>query len=135
MTSFEAKTAIWLLEDARPEHLSAVAWLNEASSDSFYLVKPEAIRIGDSTPAPLFTFIVGPTEEAWEVGERKRELAEQHYLRRDFWTQLLDKAKQRTKLHAALSPSTDYFTGLPRVQVCLGSASVTSCAGPTRGWS
>lgn len=110
MTSFEAKTAIWLVEEARPEHLRAVAWLNEASSGSFYLIKMEAIRIGESTPAPLFTVIVGPTEEAREVGERKRELAERHHVRHEFWTRLLEQAKQQTKLHANISPGMNSWS-------------------------
>lgn len=109
LTSFEATTAIWIVEEARPEHLRAVAWLNEASSGSFFLVKIEAIRIGESLPAPLLTVLVGPTEQAREIGARKRELAERHYKRKEFWTELLERARQRTRLHANISPGTDHW--------------------------
>ena len=44
-----------------------ISWLNESSSADFYLLKIEAIRIGNSEPAPLLTQIVGPSEEAREL--------------------------------------------------------------------
>ena len=66
--------------------------------DRLYLLKIEGIRIGDSPPAPLLTLIVGPSDEAREVGEAKKERAERYTVRRRFWTDLLDRAKQRSKL-------------------------------------
>jgi len=56
LTNLEAKTAIWICSDPRPEHIKAVTWLNEVTPAdvSFYLVKIEAVRIGESPPAPLF---------------------------------------------------------------------------------
>ncbi len=100
-----AKAAIWIVSDPRPEHVKAVAWLNESSAASFYLVKLEAVKIGDSPPAPLLTLIVGPSEESREVGKTKKEIAERHILRHRFWTELLERAKETTKLHAHISPS------------------------------
>lgn len=55
MVTVGAKTAIWVAAEPRSEHVSTVAWLNESSAASFYLLKIEAIRIGDSPPAPLLT--------------------------------------------------------------------------------
>lgn len=106
LTALEAKAAIWIVADPRPEHVKAVSWLNESSSASFYLLKVEAIKIGDSPPAPLLTLIVGPSEEAREVGEKKKEMAERYGIRYRFFKQLLDKAKTSTKLHANISPSS-----------------------------
>ena len=111
LTAFEAKTAIWIVAEPRPEHTRAITWLNEATAASFYLLKAEAIRINDSLPAPLFTVIVGPSEEAREVGIVKRELAGRHHDRHAFWTRLLEYAKTRTRLHAAISPSYDTWIG------------------------
>ena len=48
MVTVGAKTAIWVAAEPRSEHVSTVAWLNESSAASFYLLKIEAIRIGDS---------------------------------------------------------------------------------------
>ncbi|HOS91714.1 MAG TPA: DUF4268 domain-containing protein [Armatimonadota bacterium] len=103
--TLQAKTAVWIVSDPRPEHVQAVSWLNECDAVAFYLVKVEAVRIGDSEPAPLLTVIVGPPEEAARGGTSKRELAERHLIRRRFWTQLLDRARGKTKLFAGVGPS------------------------------
>ena len=105
LTQIGAKAAIWIVSDPRPEHISAISWLNESSSAAFYLLKLEAVRIEDSLPAPLLTLIVGSSEENQEVGETKREFTERYSLRRRFWTQLLERAKEETLLHANSSPS------------------------------
>jgi hypothetical protein len=105
LTALGAKTAIWIVSDPRSEHVSAISWLNESRAASFYLLKVEAVKIGDSPPAPLLTLIVGPSEESIEVGEVKEELSERYILRKRFWTGLLENAKGKTKLHANISPS------------------------------
>ena len=105
LTQIGARAAIWIVADPRPEHISAISWLNESSSASFYLLKLEAVRIEESPPAPLLTLIVGSSEESQAVGETKREFTERHSLRRRFWTQLLERAKEETLLHANNSPS------------------------------
>ena len=111
LTAFEAKTAIWIVAEPRPEHTRAITWLNEASDAAFFLLKAEAIRIGDSAPAPLFTVIVGPSDEARAVGQVKRELAERHHERHGFWQNLLEHAKTKTRLHAGISPGFDHWIG------------------------
>lgn len=50
-TLMSAKAAVWIVADPRPEHVAAISWLNsEVSSTAFYLLKVEAIKIGDLTP-------------------------------------------------------------------------------------
>jgi len=104
--ALEAEAAIWLVARPRQEHVKALGWLNEASATAFYLVQVEAVRIGESDPAPLLTKIVGPSPEASEVGEVKKDLSERAQLRRGFWTLLLDRARARTSLHTAISPQS-----------------------------
>ena len=72
LTSISASTAIWIVSDARPEHINAINWLNESSSADFYLIKLEAIKIENSPAAALFTLIVGPSIEAKQVGATKK---------------------------------------------------------------
>ena len=103
LTVIEAKTAIWIVKDPRPEHVKAITWLNESSSADFYLLKLEAIRIDDSPAAPLLTLIVGPSEEARRVIEMKQDWNEKDRMRHRFWTQLLERARERTQLHANIS--------------------------------
>lgn len=102
---FGAQKAIWIVSDPRPEHVRAISWLNESAAEAFYLLKAEAIRIGSSEPALLLTKIVGPSVEARQIGEQKKELAERHLLRERFWAGLLEVAKTKTRLHAGVSPT------------------------------
>ena len=111
LTAIEAKSAIWIVSNPRPEHVSAVAKLNESDLASFYLLKLEAIKIGDSKPAPLLTLIVGPSEEGREAGKTKKKLYDRYPIRERFWTQLLEYAKTKTKLHANISPSRYNWVG------------------------
>lgn len=111
LTAIEAKTAIWIVADPRPEHISAIAWLNESSSASFFLVKVEGVRIGTSEPAPLLTLIVGPGEESKEVGKKKKDIAARYTERYNFWKALLHEAKQKSRLHAALTPGQYSWLG------------------------
>lgn len=103
LTAIGAKTAIWIVAAPRPEHVGAISWLNESSSANFYLLKVEGIKIGDSKPAPLLTLIVGPSEESREVGDKKKELAERYVIRYKFWKELLERAKEKTRLHSHIS--------------------------------
>ena len=109
LTQIGAKAAIWIVSDPRPEHISAISWLNESSSASFYLLKLEAVRIEDSPPAPMLTLIVGSSEESQAAGETKREFTERYSLRRRFWTSLLEGAKEKTLLHANTSASQSNY--------------------------
>jgi hypothetical protein len=114
MAAFGAKAAIWIVETPRQEHISAINWLNESSNGcDFYLLKLEAIRIGESAPAPLITKIVGPSEEAKKLGSVKKEDAERFDVRLEFWHLLLAKAKV-LGLHSfsASSPTKDAFVGV-----------------------
>jgi len=105
LVAMEARSAIWIVSEPRPEHVAAITWLNEASSANFYLLKLEAIQIGTSSPAPLLTLIVGPSEEGKEVGRTKKNIAERYLIRQRFWGQLLERSKQKTQLHASITPS------------------------------
>ena len=106
LTQIGAKAAIWIVADPRPEHISAISWLNESSSASFYLLKLEAVRIEGSPPAPLLTLIVGSSEQSQEVGETKKRT---HRTTQPppsvLDSSLLERAKEKTPLHANTSPS------------------------------
>ncbi len=115
LSNLDAKTAIWITTQPRPEHVTAINWLNQISpSDtSFFLVRVDAYKIGDSQPAPLFTTVSGPSIEAKQIGRQKGELAERHVNRLEFWGGLLEKAASKTKLYSGVAPSKDnwLYTG------------------------
>ncbi len=104
LTAIEAHAAVWIVADPRPEHVRAITWLDEFSPAALYLVKVEAVQIGDSEPAPLLTLIVGPSEEAKQAGDAKKEMVESDRLRQRFWAGLLERAKGRTQLHTGRPP-------------------------------
>lgn len=107
LTMMQARTAVWIVSDPRPEHVAAMNWLNESSNADFYLLKIETIRIEGSPPAPLLTLIVGPSEEAKSIGRSRREMSdrsrERNQKRLKWWTQLIDHPD--VKEHRELSPS------------------------------
>ncbi|MBK8032224.1 MAG: DUF4268 domain-containing protein [Chloroflexi bacterium] len=113
LVNLEAKTAIWITTEPRPEHQRVVDWLNESTGTdfAFYLVRIEAVRIGDSPFAPLFTVLVAPDEQTREIGETKKELADRHHLRLEFWTTLLERSRTRTHLFSNKTPSHDHWLG------------------------
>lgn len=108
-TNLEAKTAIWICEDPRPEHVKATTWLNESTPPdvSFYLVKLEAYSISGSPPAPHFVVVVGPSQIIKEAGVEKKEWAKRHLERLEFWDQLLKKSAQLTPLFLNIKPKRD----------------------------
>jgi hypothetical protein len=107
----DARAAVWIVSDPRPEHVRAISWLNEAGAADFYLLKIEGIRIASSPAAPLLTLIVGPSAEGREVGEVKKDRAERYHVRKRFWGELLDLAKSRSRLHSAVSPGEYSWVG------------------------
>jgi hypothetical protein len=114
-TNLGANIAIWIVKEPCEEHAKAIDWLNEVSPEdvSFYLIKLEAIRVGDKSPAgPLFTVIKRPTTEKKQIGSERKEYAQRHILRERFWTQLLSGINKRNSLFANISPSTDAWIGI-----------------------
>ncbi len=105
LTAMQAKVAIWIVSDPRPEHIAAITWLNESGSAEFYMLKLEAVKIDASPAAPLFTLIVGPSEEGRIVGKVKEQLADRHYERKAWWTALIKRSALVNKLHAHICPS------------------------------
>ncbi len=112
ISNLDAKIVIWISSDPRPEHIRAIEWLNETGSGvRFYLVKVEAYKIGSSEPAAKFTIVSGPSEKTKIVGDEKKEMAERHKLRLEFWKSLLEKSKLKTNLHGNISPGTANWIG------------------------
>lgn len=115
LTNLGANIAIWICKEPTEEHIKAIDWLNEVSPDdiSFYLIKLEAIRIGDESPAgPLFTIVKRPTTEKKQIGLEKKEYAQRHVFREKFWTQFLAEINKKNSLFANISPSTDNWIGI-----------------------
>ena len=88
----DASLIIWIVENARPEHASAIEWLNNnVTNRGFFLVEIKIVRIGDSAPAPVFSIIQKPNEysQALKSADNGKEFKYQYwegfldYLRKD----------------------------------------------------
>jgi hypothetical protein len=109
--NLEAKIAIWVTSDPRLEHQRVIEWLNEASPNdtAFYLVKVEAIKIGEGIISPLFSVLAEPDNQTKEIGEDKKEWAELHHHRLEFWKGLLERSRAKTKLFSTISPGRYHY--------------------------
>lgn len=112
LTAMQAKAAIWIVQEPRPEHVAAIAWLNQALDADFYMVKVEAVRIAESPPAALLTLIVGPSQESKDVGQARKEVAERYQIRNRWWTSLIERSTGRTRLHAHITPGDYSWIGV-----------------------
>lgn len=91
-----AKKVIWVAESFRPEHVAALDFLNQNTTDdlNFFAVEVELWRIGDSPLAPKFEVVAKPNEWA-KTGREQAKVAahatpaKQRQLR--LWQALVDK--------------------------------------------
>lgn len=91
-----AKKVIWVAERFRPEHATALAFLNDNTTDelAFFGVQVELWRIGDSPLAPKFEVIVKPND--WAKAGRVQARAASNasptkQLQQKFWIALIEK--------------------------------------------
>jgi len=91
-----AKKVIWVAETFRPEHASALQFLNDNTTGdlNFFAVEIELWRIGDSPLAPKFEVVVKPNE--WVKSGREQARAASvttpiKQLQQKFWMALIDK--------------------------------------------
>ena len=107
LTNLDAHRAIWITPQPREEHGRAIDWLNEYTPDdiAFYLVKLEAIRIGDHpVAAPQFTVVKGPSEQIKRIGQEKKDSAARDSVRREFWTQFLQQMQGKSEMYVNQKP-------------------------------
>jgi len=105
----DAKNVIWISPDPRIEHVEVIEWLNEVTPVDmrWYLIKLEAVKIDDSPVAPLFSIVAGPSQEKKATGKEKKDVAERHQKRIQFWEGLLPVLNEKTSLYRNISPSSD----------------------------
>ena len=86
-----ASIIIWIVKNARLEHISAIEWLNEHTDSDigFFLIEIEAIKIGNSLPAPQFKIMAEPNDYAKSVkANANKELTRAQLGRYNFWTKM-----------------------------------------------
>lgn len=88
---YRAQYAVWIVEKARAEHISAIQMLNDSTIQcNFYLVEATALSIGDSKPGILFDIVCAPEKEKGEP----TQLSEKEQKIFDFWSCLCEYANK-----------------------------------------
>jgi len=88
----EAAVVIWIAARVSDEHRATIDWLNRNTNDSvsFFLLRPEILKIDDLKPAIRFQLEASPSEYKRIFREVvDREDAPRHEFRRKFWADLL----------------------------------------------
>ena len=109
-SSFDACIIVWVVAEVREEHKRAIEWFNEHMHDeiSFFLVRTEVYRIGNSEKAVKFNVIVEPN--SWsKILRMKRTgentISETMINHLNFWEGFKDySSKINTKLRVTRTP-------------------------------
>lgn len=109
-----AKKIIWVAETFRPEHVAALEFLNQNTTEdlNFFAIEIELWRIGDSPLAPKFEVVVKPNEWAKAGREQARAAVsatptKQLYLR--LWTELVALLAKRAPTIRPQKPRPQYW--------------------------
>ncbi len=91
-----AKKVVWVAESFRPEHATALQFLNDNTTDnlSFFGVQIELWRIGNSPLAPKFEIVVKPNDWAKSGREQARAALTASpikLLQQKFWLALIER--------------------------------------------
>ena len=87
----DANYVVLLAECFRPEHRTALTWLNTISEDGFgfFGLALEVFRIEDSNPAPSLRTVVQPDDWHRTVKSAKNQLTESEQSYLGFWSEFL----------------------------------------------
>lgn len=97
-SGLKAKTIIWIAEVFTDEHRQAIDWLNQSSSDApmMFALEIEALRIGESLPAPHLRVVSSPN--IWAQAVRESHEVEPSATKLDqqkFWEEIRDEIRSR----------------------------------------
>jgi hypothetical protein len=114
-----AKKVICVAESFRPEHVAALEFLNQNTTEelSFFALEVELWRIGDLPLAPKFEVVAKPNDWAKSGREQTRVAtnatpAKQRQLK--LWTELVDVIKSQRLPVAPLDPQPKLWTVIHR---------------------
>ena len=120
-SGLDAAVVVWIVQNAREEHASAIEWLNKHTDNdvSFFLIEIHAYTIGNSAPAPFFKIIEQPNDFNKNIKTltQKGELNESQSRRLEFWTQFNEILEERGKPFNKRKATTDHW-----YSVALGSS-------------
>ncbi len=96
LAGLNAHTVVWIAATFREPHLSALKWLNDNTDETFafFAVQVKAVRIGDSSIAPIFEVLIRPNH--WErklqaIAKATGDLSPTGQFRKAFWSHYVDR--------------------------------------------
>jgi len=108
-----AAVVVWIAETIRPEHKSAIDFLNQNLKESLRLYALEAslIKIDESKPAFLLNIICQPTEPEIAGQEGQQQLSETREKYRAYFQGLIDELREKHKFtNARVSQPQNWYT-------------------------
>lgn len=100
-----ASYAIWIVKHAREEHQKAIEWLNSHTDMDigFFLVEIEAIKIGESLPAPMFNIVEKPNDWA-KATKVSSTVSDTQKLYLQYWTRYSEYVHENPKYAKIFNP-------------------------------
>lgn len=114
-SSFDACIIVWVVGEVRDEHKRAIEWFNDNMNDeiSFFLVRTEVYKIGNSDPAVKFNVVVEPNTWSKIIkmkGVSDKKITETRINHLSFWEGFKDYANSiNTKLRITRQPRAQHW--------------------------
>ena len=119
----DADVMVWVVRDFRDEHRQALDWLNQRTSEEteFWGVVVRAVKIGNSTPAPVFDVVSRPNTfrkiRISSGASGAQSASQQAYFA--FWPRVVDRLREDYGLTSRRESTTAswiaFSSGIPGV--------------------
>lgn len=112
----DAHWAVLIAKTFRPEHRSALIWLNSISGEDsgFFGIEVHAVRIGDSPPAAQLDVVVAPDDFAREARAGTKPMTDSRRMYTDWWAEFLPALHEaHPGWSNARVPSSDNWMNFP----------------------
>lgn len=92
----EAHWAVLVAKEFRPEHRTALTWLNSLADEGsgFFGIEVHAFRIGDSQPAPQLRVVVEPDDFSRQARTQTNAISEVNARYAEWWAEFLPALNQ-----------------------------------------
>lgn len=109
---YETPIIIWIVKEARDEHIKAIQWLNEKTNDdvNFFLLEIQVWQIDNSNPAPKFQVIEKPNNWAKQLNNSKKTtktVTSTDLLKLEFWQGLKNYCLENNLYSLTQTPDTN----------------------------
>ena len=96
----ERKLFVWIAEEIKEEHRSALDWLNRITEPNlgFFGIELELWRIGGSPFAPKFNIVSSPNKWQKQLVQETTVLSPTYQLYLDFWQAFIEFCGEKTTL-------------------------------------